>query len=44
MLAELFESNAVTTWVCVGEVLAVEEREKDLAGKDGQQWGEVSVS
>ena len=49
MLAELFESsvelpNAVTTWVCVGEVLVVEEREKVLAGKEEQQSGEVSVS
>ena len=35
---------AVTTWVCAGEVLVVEEREKVLAGKEEQQSGEVSVS
>ena len=35
---------AVTTWVCAGEVLEVEEREKGLAGKEGQQSGEVSAS
>ena len=35
---------AVTTWVCAGEVLEVEEREKGLAGKEEQQSGEVSVS
>ena len=35
---------AVTTWVCAGEVLVVEEREKVLAGKGEQQSGEVSVS
>ena len=32
------------TWVCVGEVLVVEEREKALVRKEGQRWGEALVS
>ena len=35
---------AVNTWVCAGEVLAVEEREKGLAGREEQQWGEALAS